>query len=372
MQGIQMVNLVSQYNRYKKSIDARVNSVFEHGKFIQGPEVKEFERELANFLGVNHVITCGNGTDALQIAFMAMDFKPGSEVIIPAFAYAALPEVLLLLNLKPVFVDVNEDTFLIDIEEVKKKIGPKTVAIAPVHLFGQNADMEALHTIVKENNLKLIEDAAQSLGSWYCSENIHGASGCLGDIGITSFFPSKNLGCFGDGGAIFTNNKDLAEKARKIANHGQSKKYYHDWVGLNSRLDTMQAAILLAKLPHLESFINRRNEVADRYNSELTNIVGIKLPKRDPNGTHSYHQYTIRLENSTIRDNLASHLSSKNISSMIYYPLPLHRQKAYSVLVDLPNSENLCNTVLSLPICPELTKVEQFEIINEIKFFFNQ
>jgi len=367
-----MVNLVSQYNRYKKLIDARINSVLEHGKFIQGPEVREFENELANFLGVNHVITCGNGTDALQIACMALEFKEGSEVIIPSFAYAALPEVLLLLKLKPVFVDVNEDTFLIDIKQVEEKITDKTVAIAPVHLFGQNANMEALVKIAKENNLKIIEDAAQSLGSWYCSENIHGASGCLGDIGITSFFPSKNLGCFGDGGAIFTNDSKLAERARKIANHGQSKKYTHDIVGLNSRLDTMQAAILLAKLTHLESFINSRNEVAERYHSELSAIESIKLPTRDVNGTHSYHQYTIRLENSTIRDNLASHLNSKNIASMLYYPLPLHRQKAYSLLVDLPVSENLCSTVLSLPICPELNEVEQLEIINEIKFFFKQ
>jgi len=367
-----MVNLVSQYNRFKTSIDSRVSSVFEHGKFVQGPEVKEFENELAKFLGVDYVVTCGNGTDALQIAFMAMDFEPGSEVIIPSFAYAALPEVLLLLNLNPVFVDVHEDTFLIDIEQVKKNIGPKTVAIAPVHLFGQNANMEALHRIAEENNLKLIEDAAQSLGSWYCSENIHGASGCIGDIGISSFFPSKNLGCFGDGGAIFTNDIELAEKARKIANHGQSKKYHHELVGLNSRLDTMQAAILLAKLPHLESFIHGRVEVAKRYQSELSKISSIKLPKRDSNGTHSYHQYTIKLENSMVRDNLAAHLNSKNISSMIYYPLPLYRQKAYSVDADLPVSMNLCNTVLSLPICPELTTVEQIEIINEIKSFFNQ
>ncbi len=367
-----MVNLVSHYNRYKKLIDARINSVLEHGKFIQGPEVREFEHELAKFLGVNHVITCGNGTDALQIAFMALNLKEGSEVIVPSFAYAALPEVLLLLRLKPIFVDVNQDTFLIDIKKVEEKITEKTVAIAPVHLFGQNANMEAIVKIAKENNLKIVEDAAQSLGSWYCSENIHGASGCIGDIGITSFFPSKNLGCFGDGGAIFTNDIDLAEKARKIANHGQSKKYYHDLVGLNSRLDTMQAAILLAKLPHLESCIYGRVKVAERYQSELSKISSIKLPKRDSNGTHSYHQYTIKLENSIIRDNLAAYLHSKNIASMIYYPLPLHRQKAYSVLIDLTVSENLCSTVLSLPICPELTEVEQFEIINEIKFFFNQ
>ncbi len=378
---IQMVDLQSQYLRLKNELDQRIQSVLKDGKFIQGPSVKAFEEELAVFLNVKHVISVGNGTDALQIAFMALDLNPGDEVFVPSFAYAALPEVLHLLKLVPVFVDVNMSDYCIDVASIEAKISPKTKAIAPVHLFGTVANMAIINQLAKKHNLFVVEDAAQSIGAQYCSENVFGSAGCIGDIGTTSFFPSKNLGCYGDGGAVFTNNDDLASKIRKIANHGQSEKYHHDVIGINSRLDTIQAEILRVKLPYLTDYNLSRKRVALRYMSELSGIQEITLPNISNDSTHVFHQFTIRLvandgiksiEKVSQRDKFRDYLTTKGIPSMVYYPLPLHQQKAYFTDAQLPVSESLCNEVVSLPICPELTPESQDYIIDSIKEYFRK
>ncbi len=370
MEAIQMVNLQAQYQRYQPEMNAAFARVCQSGAFIKGSEVADFERELANKLKVKHVIGVANGTDALQIALMALDLSPGDEVLIPAFAYAALPEVVLLLGLKPVFVDVSELDFLINPDLIIAKITPKTKVIAPVHLFGLTANMDLLGEIAERYGLYILEDAAQSMGSLYCGETRFGSSGTLGHIGTTSFFPSKNLGCYGDGGAIFTNDDDLAAKARMIANHGQKQKYYHEVIGVNSRLDTLQAAILKVKLPHLDDFIARRREIALFYNEALGKLPQIKVPEiHFERSTHAFHQYTLIIRNGK-RDALAAYLLKKGIPSMIYYPLPLHQQKAYITNEELPVSEQLCRDVISLPICPELTKEQQLTIIKNIKSFY--
>ncbi len=370
MEAIQMVNLKAQYHRFKSEFDGAFERVCQEAAFIKGPELVAFERELAAFLGVKHVIGVANGTDALQIALMSLDLEQGDEIIIPAFAYAALPEVILLLGLKPVFVDVSLTDFLIDVSKIESKITSKTRVLAPVHLFGLTANMDILVEIAKRHKLFILEDAAQSLGSQYCSETCFGSSGALGDIGTTSFFPSKNLGCFGDGGAVFTNDDVRAEKIRMLANHGQSKRYYHEIVGVNSRLDSLQAAVLRVKLPHLEWFISRRREIAALYNREFTDLEGIVRPKEAAGySTHSYHQYTLRILDNK-RDALAAFLLKNSIPSIIYYPLPLHRQMAYLSHDVVPVSEQLCQEVLSLPICPELTDEQQYYIINNLKSFY--
>lgn len=370
MGSIQMVNLQAQYNRFQSDIRDAFERVCHSGAFIKGSEVSAFEQELAVKLNVKHVIGVANGTDALQIALMALDLNPGDEVIIPAFAYAALPEAVLLLGLKPVFVDVSELDFLINPDLIIAKITNRTRVIAPVHLFGLTANMDVLGEIAEQYGLFLLEDAAQSMGSLFCGERCFGSSGTLGHIGTTSFFPSKNLGCYGDGGAIFTNDDILAEKARMIANHGQKKKYYHEVIGLNSRLDALQAAILRVKLPHLDSFIYRRNKVARLYNESFREITQLKLPELSSvNSTHAFHQYTLIVRDGS-RNELSEYLSQKGIPSMIYYPLPLHKQKAYSTADSIPVSEQLCEEVISLPICPELTNEEQLEIIKNIKSFY--
>lgn len=363
---IPMVDLQAQYRRFKGEIDAAILNVLEGGVFIQGNIVREFENQLAAMLNVKHVITCANGTDALQIAFMALDLPKGSEVIMPSYTYAALAEVLHLLELVPVFVDVVKDGYLMDVTQIASKITSKTKAIAPVHLFGECADLLEITRIAKEHSLFVIEDTAQAIGSIFCNEGLSGFAGTLGDIGTTSFFPSKNLGCYGDGGAIFTNHDDLAAKMRMIANHGQSQKYIHDIIGLNSRLDTLQASILMVKLSQLKSFTQARQNIAQRYIDSLGNLDGVFVPQKNETSTHVYHQFTILLENNAMREALKTYLAENGVSSMVYYLLPLHKQLAYKTNDSLPLSEDICQRVLSLPICPELTQEKQDRIIDLI------
>ncbi len=369
-----MVNLKGQYQKIKSEINDAIQNCLDNAAFINGPQVNEFGKALENYLGVKHVILCANGTDALQIALMSLDLKPGDEVIVPSFTYVATAEVIALLGLIPVMVDVIPDDFSIDLEQVKNSISSKTKAIVPVHLFGQCAGMEELLQIAKEHKLFVIEDTAQAIGAKYTFRN--GTvlqAGTIGNIGTTSFFPSKNLGCYGDGGAIFTNDDELACKIKMIANHGQSKKYQHDIVGVNSRLDTLQAAILNIKLKYLDEYCKIRNEVAQYYDNNLREIEGITIPKRVLNSTHVFHQYTIKIADNK-RDELKNFLFEKGIPSMVYYPIPLHFQKAYQnknyPRGAFPVAEDLCNKVLSLPIHTELNEIELKHIINSIKEFY--
>lgn len=363
---IPMVDLQAQYRRFKDEIDAAILNVLDEGIFIQGNIVRQFENQLAETLNVKHVITCANGTDALQIAFMALDLPKGSEVIIPTYTYAALAEVLHLLGLIPVFVDVMKDGYLMDVSQIASKITAKTKAIAPVHLFGECADMLEITKIAKQHSLFVIEDTAQAIGSVFCNEGLSGFAGTLGDIGTTSFFPSKNLGCYGDGGAIFTNNDHLANKMRMIANHGQSQKYIHEIIGINSRLDTLQAAILMVKLNHLKSFTSHRQKLAQTYIDALGKLDGVFVPQKNEFSTHVYHQFSILMIDKAMRDSLKLYLEKSGVSSMVYYLLPLHKQLAYKTNDSLPLSVAICNRVLSLPICPELTNENQNRIINLI------
>ena len=374
MDTIEMVNLKGQYQKIKSEINEAIQNCIDNAAFINGPQVKEFSKALENYLGVKHVIPCANGTDALQIALMSLDLKPGDEVIVPSFTYVATAEVIALLGLIPIMVDVMPDDFSIDLEQVKKSISSKTKVIVPVHLFGQCAGMEELLQIAKEHKLYVIEDTAQAIGAKYTFRNgTVMQAGTIGNIGTTSFFPSKNLGCYGDGGAIFTNDDELAYKIKMIANHGQSKKYQHDIVGVNSRLDTLQAAILNIKLKHLDEYCKARNEVAQYYDSNLREIEGITIPKRIPNSTHVFHQYTIKIEDNK-RDELKNFLLEKGIPSMVYYPIPLHFQKAYQnndyPKGAFPVAEDLCNRVLSLPIHTEMNEIELNYIISSIKEFY--
>ena len=368
MKKIQMVDLVSQYEKIKPAIDSAISEVIENAHFINGAEVTNFSEDLKDYLGVKNVIPCANGTDALQIAMMALGLKPGDEVITPSFTYIATTEVIALLGLKPVFVEVNKDTFCIDAEAIEKAITPKTKAIVPVHLYGQAADMNAIMIIAKKHNLFVIEDNAQAIGSdYHLTDGSVVKTGTIGDIGCTSFFPSKNLGCYGDGGALFTNNEDLAQKIKMIANHGQSKKYYHDVVGCNSRLDTIQAAVLRIKLRQLDNYIDARREVADYYDAFFGPIEGVKIPFRSHDSKHVFHQYTLTLEGHN-RDGLNEFLAEREIPSMIYYPVPAHRQKMFesfgSGSLDLPITDWLTERVISLPIHTEMQK-EQLELITQ-------
>ncbi len=372
MRSIKMVDLQAQYARLSSEIDQAMKQVLIQADFIQGSAVKALESALAERYQVKHVISCANGTDALQLAFMTLDLPKGSEVITPAFSYAALAEVLLLLELKPVFVEVDPATFLMDVSLVEALITENTRAIAPVHLYGQMVSMEPLLALAKKHNLYVVEDAAQAIGSQYCTPGEHGFAGTMGHIGTTSFFPSKNLGCFGDGGAIFTNDDELAQRLRSMANHGQTTKYQHDIIGLNSRLDTLQAAVLMAKLPHLLDFEKARRAVAAKYDAALTSLDGLTIPVRTVDSSHVFHQYTITCESSAMRDALKSYLSDQGIPSMIYYPRPLFLQTAYKQVVSLPISEDLCNRVLSLPICPELDIEQQNYIILNIQNFIQK
>lgn len=368
--AIQMVDLKSQYQRLKPEIDEAIQEVLDSGVFIKGTHVSAFENELSDFIGGSFVVSCANGTDALQIAMMALDLKPGDEVILPAFTYAATAEVIALLGLIPVLVDVYEDTFNLNVSLVENAITSKTKAIVPVHLFGQCVDIEPLLKLANKHNLFVIEDTAQAIGSYYTfADGSRKMAGTIGNIGTTSFFPSKNLGCFGDGGALFTNDSELAEKIRMIANHGQKVQYKHDIIGLNSRLDALQAAILRVKLKHLKSFEHSRIKVADYYDSNLAKHPNLLIPKRSEFSSHVFHQYTLKLKNGN-RDALRNHLKSEGIPSMVYYPLPIHFQNAFKNICrigsDLTVSEKLCGEVISIPIHTEMDEVQIDFIIEAI------
>lgn len=371
---IPMVDLQTQYRNIKDEVDAAILECVNSTWFIGGPNVQSFKEKLADYLDVKHVIPCANGTDALQIAMMALGLKPGDEVILPAFTYVATAEVIALLGLKPVMIDVEIDTFNIKIDEIEAAITPKTKAIVPVHLFGQVADMEAIMTIATKHNLYVVEDNAQAIGADYTfSDGIVQKAGTIGHIGCTSFYPSKNLGCYGDGGAIFTNDDALGKQLQKIANHGQDKRYYHDEVGVNSRLDAIQAAVLNIKLPLLDGYCERRNFAADYYDAAFANIDALIIPKRADNSTHVFHQYTLQVTNGQ-RDELGKYLKGKGISNMIYYPVPLYKQNAYnhyySEGFELSNTEQLCDTVLSLPMHSEFTKEQLNYIVEAVADFF--
>ncbi len=373
MQPIKMVDLHGQYLRIKPEIDQAIQRVLDSTDFIQGGAVKGFEKSLAQYMGGTNVISCGNGTDALQIAMMALDFKPGDEVILPVHTYVATAEVIALLKLVPVFADVDESNFTLDVSKVERLITKKTVAIVPVHLYGQCAEMEPVNALAKKYNLHVIEDAAQSLGADYIfQDGSRKKAGTLGIIGSTSFFPSKNLGAFGDGGALFTEDPVLAEKIRMMANHGQKKKYHHDVIGVNSRLDTLQASILSVKLVYLDQYAQRRRSVADYYDANLKGVSFIKTPKRVSYSTHVFHQYTVMV-NTVDRDKLKTYLQERNIPTVIYYPIPLHLQQAYRKEGfgpgSFPVSERLCTTVLSLPIHTEMGKDQLSYICDSIKSF---
>jgi dTDP-4-amino-4,6-dideoxygalactose transaminase len=359
MEKIQMVDLHHQYLKIKPEVDAAISEVIDNSTFIKGPAVRQFENALSEYLDCKHVIACANGTEALQIALMALNLQPGDEVITTGFTFIATPEVVALLRLNLKLVDVDNQTFNILPSEIEKAITPRTKAIVPVHLFGQPADMEEITKIAQKHNLFVIEDTAQATGANYSfSDGRVCKAGTMGDIGCTSFFPSKNLGCFGDGGALFTNNDALAEKIRSIANHGMSVRYHHDRIGVNSRLDSIQAAVLNVKLKYLNDYNASRIAAANQYDAHLSNIQNITIPFRKENRTHIFHQYTIQLTNSQLRDQLKQHLESCGIPAMIYYPIPAHLQKAYESLGykdgDFPVTENLCSRVLSLPMHTEL------------------
>jgi dTDP-4-amino-4,6-dideoxygalactose transaminase len=369
MEKIHMVDLHTQYLRIKNEVDAAMQEVVNSTSFIQGSQVGQFADALAKYLNVKSVIPCANGTDALQIAMMALGCKPGDEVILPVHTYVATAEVIALLGLVPVFTEVNEKTFNLDVNQIENKITSRTFAIVPVHLYGQCADMEPILNIAQKHNLHVIEDAAQSLGAVYTfKDGRKMRAGTMGTIGCTSFFPSKNLGCFGDGGAIFTQDSLLADKIKMIANHGQRIKYHHDMIGVNSRLDTLQAAVLNVKLKYLDEYEMRRNDVAVFYDRELSSLPFLEIPVRSTNSTHVFHQYTLKTKGID-RDKFKEYLEGKGIPSMIYYPVPLHLQKAYrrdeypegSFII----TERLSQTVISLPIHTEM-KVNQLSYICEM------
>jgi len=375
MPKIQMVYLKGQYEKIKNEVDLAIQHVLNNVTFINGPEVKTFSTNLEKYLDVKHVIPCANGTDALQIAMMALGLKAGDEVITADFTYVATAEVIALLGLKPVLVDVCPDTFDIDTSAIEKAITPKTKAIVPVHLFGQCANMEKIMSIAEKHNLFVIEDVAQAIGADYTFSNgTKKKAGKIGTIGCTSFFPSKNLGCYGDGGAMYTNNTELANKCRLISNHGQSVQYVHDSIGVNSRLDSIQAAVLDIKLKHLDEYAARRNKAASYYDQAFANHPQIKIPARVKNSTHVFHQYTLQL-NGIDRLKLKEHLASKDIPAMIYYPIPLHMQKAYHdpryKAGDFPVTEQLCMNVMSLPMHTELKDESLKYITDTILDFVN-
>lgn len=373
MKTIRMVDLKTQYQRLKPEIDAAIQEVLDASDFIQGKNVRDFEEALSRYLGDPHVITCANGTDALQLAIMALKFEPGDEVILPVHTYVATAEVIALLGLTPVFVDVNEETFTLDIDAVEGKITERTVAIVPVHLYGQCADMDPLLSLSRRYNLHIIEDAAQALGADYINaEREVRKAGTIGRIGTTSFFPSKNLGAFGDGGAVVTSDPDLAIRLRMMANHGQAQKYKHDVIGINSRLDTLQAAILNVKLLYLSEFTARRRGVADYYDNALKTVDFVRKPVRAVYSTHVFHQYTVQVVG-VDRDELKGYLQEKGIPTMIYYPIPLHLQEAYRQAQfregTFPVTEKLSKTVLSLPIHTEMEEDQLSYICETIRNF---
>ena len=372
--NIKMVDLQGQYQKIKSEIDQAIQHVIDKANFINGEDVQLFAKNLAAYCGVKHVITCANGTDALQIALMALNLQKGDEIIIPAFTYVATAEVIALLGYTPVMVDVDEKYFNITAELIEKAISPKTKAVVPVHLFGQSCDMEPILSLAQKHNLYVVEDNAQAIGAIYTfSDGKKKQTGAMGHIGCTAFFPSKNLGCYGDGGALFTNDDAIAEKLRMIANHGQEKKYYHKVIGCNSRLDTLQAAILNVKLKYLDHYSQARYNAASYYTEHLKNMDNLITPAEMPRTTHVYHQYTLQIKNGK-RDQLKQHLENSGIPAMIYYPLPLQQQEAFKNTAkaggNLHVAQQLSDTVLSLPMHTELTKEEQDLIINIIKNFY--
>lgn len=376
MKPIQMVDLQGQYEKIKAEVDAALMEVIKSTIFINGPEVKEFEKELATYLGAGSVIACANGTDALQIAMMALGLQPGDEIITCSFTFVATVEVVALLGITPVFADVLPGTYNIDPADIKRKITPKTKAIVPVHLFGQTADMEAIMAIAKEHNLFVIEDNCQAIGGDYTfSSGTRKKSGTIGHIGTTSFFPSKNLGCYGDGGALFTNDTELAKKIRRVCNHGSDVRYYHEVVGVNSRLDSMQAAVLRIKLRQLDHYAAARNKAAAHYDSAFKGMEHITTPERSSSSSHVFHQYTMRIGGGH-RDALKKHLEANGVPAMIYYPVPCHLQNAYKSTRfpqgSLPVTEQLTHEVLSLPMSTELDEQQLAHITATVKNYFNQ
>ena len=366
MKKIQMVDLRTQYDAIKQEVDSEMQEVLNTATYVKGGKVKQFQEHLQEYLGVKHVIPVGNGTDALQIALMALDLVPGDEVITPTFTFAATVEVVKLLGLTPVMVDVDYDTFTLSMESLRNAITPKTKVIIPVHLYGQNAYMDGVMQIAQQYGLYVVEDACQSIGTnYYFADGTIGRSGCMGHIGCTSFFPSKNLGCYGDGGALFTNDDMLADKITAIANHGMSVRYHHDLVGVNSRLDSLQAAVLDVKLKYLDSYLQARQAAAAHYDVALAGNPHIVLPARTTYSDHTFHQYTLKLIG-VERNEVQHQLAEKNVPAMIYYPIPLHLQKAYQSgryqQGDFPVAESLAQCVLSLPMHTELDE-EQLDYI---------
>jgi dTDP-4-amino-4,6-dideoxygalactose transaminase len=373
MSQLQMVDLISQYRHIQQEIDEAVLRVVRSSQFIGGPEVKSFQEELALFNGVEHVIPCANGTDALQIAMMALGLQAGDEVIVPSFTYVATAEVIALLGLKPVMVDVHPDDFNINVAQIEPAITPRTRAIVPVHLFGQSADIEPILEIARKHNLYVIEDNAQAIGAAYTFSNgDQQRTGAMGHVGCTSFFPSKNLGCYGDGGAMMCHDPLIADKLRMVANHGQSRQYYHDVVGVNSRLDALQAAILRVKLRRLETYNAARLQAADYYDAAFAEVAELRTPARFGQSTHVFHQYTLKVMDGR-RDQLREFLAARQIPAMIYYPVPLYKQKAFESYWkggELPVTEDLSRQVISLPMHTELTPAIQDQIIEAVKDFF--
>ncbi|HEX7410669.1 MAG TPA: DegT/DnrJ/EryC1/StrS family aminotransferase [Bacteroidales bacterium] len=376
MKKINMVDLKGQYENIKPEIDKAIADVINATAFINGPAVKEFQENLEKCLGAKHVIPCANGTDALQVSMMALGLKPGDEVITTDFTFIATAEVIALLGLTPVLVDVDPDTFNIDIAAVERAITPKTKAIVPVHLFGQCADMDALMELARLHDLFIIEDACQAIGADYIfADGTRRKAGTIGQIGCTSFFPSKNLGCYGDGGAIFTNDDELAHQIRVVVNHGMTVRYYHDYIGVNSRLDSIQAAILNVKLRRLDQYAAARNFAARYYDKAFAGNPKLQVPAKFPKSTHVFHQYTL-VTKDIDRAKLIEFLASRNIPAMIYYPVPLHMQKAYLDPRyregDFPVTEALCQSVVSLPMHTELSEEQLQHITSNVLEFVNQ
>ena len=376
MRKIEMVDLKGQYQNIKAEIDAGIQSVIDSAAFVKGGMVDEFQKKLQDYLGFRNVIPVGNGTDALMVSLMALDLKSGDEVVVPDFTFIAAAEVVSLLGLKLVLADVDKDTFCLSVDSLKKVISPRTKAVVPVHLFGQNADMESIMQIAESNNLYVVEDACQSIASKYrFSNGKESVSGGIGNVGCTSFFPSKNLGCYGDGGAVFTDDDDLAVKIRCLANHGMKVRYHNELVGVNSRLDSIQAAVLSVKLGHLGDYLLERTKVAMYYLEHLSDVEALILPKKNEKSDHTWHQFTVRVTDGR-RDVLQQYLKSKGIPSMVYYPIPIHQQEAYRMSriaeEGLPNSEELCKEVLSLPMHTELDEEQLSYIVENIKNFFRE
>ncbi len=371
--GIQMVDTLGQYHKIQEEVDQAVLDVIRSGQYINGPVVQQFRNNLAAYLDVPHALSCANGTDALQIALMALGLEPGDEVITPTFTYVATVEVIALLRLRPVFVDADPHTFNLDVNQLESVITPKTKAIIPVHLFGQSADLQPVLDFAKKHNLHVVEDNAQAIGSWYTfPDGTKMRTGTIGDIGCTSFYPSKNLGAYGDGGAIFTRDAELANSLWTICNHGSLRKYYHDSIGVNSRLDAVQAAILDIKLRSLDEYEASRNWAADRYDTLLEGLSGAHVPVRAAFSTHVFHQYTLRIEGGRARrDALQAYLKGKDVPSMVYYPVPLHLQGAYKGYGysegQFPVAEQLVTEVLSLPMHSELDEAQVSYIAEQVK-----